>query len=87
MEILEYSKKIIERILNQAVKSGDLNTAIRVSYDELAAEMNEKNANYCKVCVQYLQKKNLIQVEDEKGSNQVYLTATASAIDFLESSK
>ena len=84
MEIRENAKRIVVRILKQAVKSGSLNTAINASYDELAAELDNKNPNYCKVCVQYLERKKLIEVDPDENSNWVFLRATAAAIDFLE---
>ena len=84
MGIRDNSKKIIERILKQAVESGDIRVAINVSYDELAVDLDVKTANYCKVCLQYLEQKKLIQIEPGENSNLIFLTANVSAIDFFE---
>lgn len=84
MGIRESSKKIVRYLLEEAIKSGDLNHQSFVSDIDLSKELGFDNEKFLVVCVQYLKAKGFITSNKEKGKR--YLTILASGIDFLEQS-
>lgn len=75
-------RKIVERVLMQAVMHGSYGASITADYESIAKELNLESENYCKICVQYLVFKNYLRLETDKDGSQ-YLSASESAIDFL----
>lgn len=78
------SKKILNYMLERVISYGDLNANFFIKYDNLAKELELESENLCRVCCQYLDSLNYINViRNDDGNRLVELTA--KGIDFLES--
>lgn len=82
MGIRENSKKIVRYLLEEAIKSGDLNHQSFEDDDTLAKELGLEDVKFFIVCVQYLKDKGFIT--SKKEDTKRYLSVLASGIDFLE---
>lgn len=83
MGIYEGSKKIIRRVLDQAIKSGSLLVSIKTTYSKLAEELGLESENFCKVCIDYLSRKKYVEIKHSP-DKEIFLSITIEAIDFLE---
>lgn len=78
------SKKILNYMLERVISYGDLHANFFIKYDNLAEELELESENLCRVCCQYLDSLNYINViRNDDGHRLVELTA--KGIDFLES--
>lgn len=77
------SKKIVSYLLEQVLSVGDLNQEFTICYKTLANELNLQNEKYCRVCCQYLNRLNYIELFRD-GNKNYQARLTAKGIDFLE---
>lgn len=82
MGIRESSKKIVQYLLSEAIKSGDLSHQAYVDDAKLTKELGFESEKLFIVCVQYLKDKSFIT--SKKENNRRTLILLASGIDFLE---
>ena len=82
MGIRESSKKIVRYLLDEAIKSGDINHQSFEDDAVLAKELGLEDVKFFIVCVQYLKDKGFIT--SKKEDTKRYLAVLASGIDFLE---
>lgn len=84
MSIRADSKKIIQYFLEKAIECGALNEFFPLQYAELAQVLNFKDEKYCRVCCQYLNRMNYININRSKYDEHLNISLNAPAIDFLE---
>lgn len=82
--IKDDAKKIVKYMLDQSISHGDLCEVLFIRYADLAKELDLQNENYCRVCFQYLNELQYINIlENDNGTRSIRLTA--NGIVFLES--
>lgn len=77
----EGAKAIIQYVLDKAIEKGNLEHTVVIQDNELAAALEFKSSKLFTVCIQYLQKKELINSIGEKDAR--HLTLTIAGVDFL----
>lgn len=82
--IKDDAKKIIKYMLEQSISLGGLENNLRIRYDDLAKTLDLKSENYCRVCCQYLNELNYINIIDNDNDTRLVLLK-AKGIEFLES--
>lgn len=82
--IKDDAKKIVKYMLDQSISRGDLCEVLFIHYADLAKELDLQSENYCRVCCQYLDELQYINIlENDNGTRSIRLTA--KGIVFLES--
>ncbi len=77
------AKAIIQYLLDEAVKSGNLQQSIAINDNDLTSKLDFKSSKLFAVCIQYLKEKGLVGSAKTKDAH--HLTLTVAAVDFLES--
>lgn len=81
MGIQADAKKILRHLLDLAIENGDLEYQSDLDYGSLGKIVGF-NADYCKVCCQYLDGKGAVRVSCDDLSRSIWLTAYG--VDLLE---
>lgn len=75
------AKKILRYLLDLAIENGDLEYQSNLDYEALGKAAGF-NADYCRICCQYLDRKGAVGVSCDDLSRSIWLTAYG--VDLLE---
>ena len=72
----------IRYLLEQAIEAGNLGVRISGQYEEFAADIERRNKNYIRVCLQYLHGAGCLELTEYEDGVEIRLNA--KAVDFLD---